>query len=73
MVNNFPPETDTIERLKALDVVQAQGAYKFNFDIYTLPSVLIKVLKTMQRGSIVEFETTRADKLRTNFPNHVFD
>jgi len=73
VVNNFPPETDTIEKLKALDVVQAQGAYKFNIDIYTLPSVLIKVLKTMQRGSIVEFETTRTDKLRTNFPNHVFD
>jgi len=27
----------------------------------------------MQKGSIVEFETTRVDKLKSNFANQVFD
>ena len=47
--------------------------FEFELDRYTLPSVLIKVIKSMRKYEISEFITTRVDKLHTNFANHIFD
>ena len=38
-------------------------------DSYELPSLLIKVIKSMKKSGVVEVTTTRMDKIRTNFPN----
>ena len=38
-------------------------------DSYELPSLFIKVIKSMKKSGVVEVTTTRMDKIRTNFPN----
>jgi tetratricopeptide (TPR) repeat protein len=53
-----------------------EGGKKFmilQLDTYTLPSPLIKVLKSMKRLEVCEFETTNVLKLLSNFPNKYFD
>lgn len=50
-----------------------EGLFEFGLDSYQLPSPLIKVLKSMKKLELCEFETTNIEKLRTNFPNKYFN
>lgn len=43
--------------------------YKVQLDSYTLPSLVIKVIKTMKKNGVTEFTTTRVEKLHSNFEN----
>ena len=38
-------------------------------DEYELPSLFIKVIKSMKKSGVVEVTSTRMDKILTNFPN----
>jgi hypothetical protein len=38
-------------------------------DEYELPSLVIKVIKSMKKSGVVEIVTTRMDKWQSNFPN----
>ena len=38
-------------------------------DTYTLPSLMIKVIKSMKKNGVCEVKTTRMAKMRTNFKN----
>ena len=41
--------------------------FKLRLDSYELPSLIIKVIKTMKKNGVTTISTTRIDKLRTNF------
>ena len=74
VLNNFPSTVVNFEDMKALTLSEeTEGLYNFYLDAYNLPSAMIKVLKSMKKGEVVEFETTNIDKLRSNFPNSYFD
>jgi len=42
-------------------------------DEYNLPSVLIKLIKSMKKNQVSVMETTRLDKLHKNFASPMFD
>lgn len=42
---------------------------KVRIDDYQLPSLLIKLIKSLKKNSHVVMETTRIDKLHKNFPS----
>lgn len=42
-------------------------------DEYNLPSVLIKLIKSMKKNQVAVMETTRLDKLHKNFASPMFD
>lgn len=74
VLNNFPISVVNFEDMKALTLSEeTEGLYNFYLDAYNLPCAMIKVLKSMKKGEVVEFETTNIDKLRSNFPNSYFD
>lgn len=54
-----------------------ESLYAFQIDKYNLPSLLIKVLKSMRRNEVCEFEVRdtvkHIAKLRSNFANDYFD
>ena len=54
-------------------IYQDESLFTFKVDDYMLPSLLIKLLKSMKKNEICEFETTKIDKLHTNFANEYFD
>lgn len=78
-VNNFPEGADPLTLLYHLteeqkkEMQQDDKIFEFELDRYNLPSVLIKVIKSMKKYEICEFTTTKIEKLHTNFANHVFD
>jgi len=43
--------------------------FTVRLDEYELPSLLIKVIKTMKKNGVTSIATTRIDKIITNFPN----
>lgn len=45
----------------------------YRIDDYTLPSLMIKLLKAMKKNQVCEMTTNRVDKLRTNFKSKLFD
>jgi hypothetical protein len=47
--------------------------FELRLDTYTLPSVVLKVVKQMRKFEVVEIVTSRIDKLHTNFPGALFD
>lgn len=49
--------------------------YEFQLDQYTLPSMMIKIIKTMKKQEVAELIVSgdRIEKLRNNFPNKYFD
>jgi len=47
----------------------ASGLYSIRLDSYTLPSLIIKMIKSMKKNGVIEATTTRIDKLKTNFAN----
>jgi hypothetical protein len=42
-------------------------------DDYNLPSILIKLIKSLKKNSVAVMETTRIDKIHKNFPSEMFD
>jgi hypothetical protein len=42
-------------------------------DDYKMPSLLIKLIKSMKKNSVAEMTTTRIDKLHRNFPSAFLD
>lgn len=42
-------------------------------DDYKLPSILIKLVKSLKKNSVVVMETTRIDKLHKNFASEFLD
>jgi len=46
---------------------------KQRIDDYEMPSLLIKILKSIQKNQVVQLTTTQVDKLRTNFPSDFLD
>lgn len=78
-VNNFPEGKDPISVFTDIteerkeEFQKDQSLYEFELDRYTLPQVIIKVLKSMHKYEVCEFITTRVDKLHSNFASHVFD
>lgn len=69
-LSNFPEEVkDSISVFADLTSEQKEELqknpklYEFELDRYTLPQVIIKVLKTMHKYEVCEFITTRVDKL----------
>lgn len=80
-VSNFPeisqPE-NLIETLKegkdeGFKLEDDPSLYTFQLDTYTLPSLLLKVIKSMKKNEVCELQTTRVDKLKTNFPSELFN
>ena len=65
------------ENLRKMDAEQVEehlakvdeSLYEVRLDSYTLPSLMIKILKSMKKNGVVEVYTSRADKLKTNFAN----
>lgn len=65
------------EDLKPLSIEQRaeyikkveDSLFTVKLDKYELPSLLIKVIKSMKKNGVCEIKTTRLDKLLTNFPN----
>ncbi|CDW79222.1 peptidyl-prolyl cis-trans isomerase fkbp62-like [Stylonychia lemnae] len=56
------------------ELIQDESLYSFTLDKYVLPSVLIKVLKSMKRNEVTELVLrSHFDKLATNFPNQYFN
>jgi len=56
------------EQLKQL--VEDETNYTFTLDKYALPSVLIKVIKSMKRNEVCELVMKgQFDRLTSNFPN----
>jgi len=50
--------------------------FQFQLDTYTLPSLMIKVIKSMKLFEVCEFKVTSAahnSKLQNYFPNQYFD
>lgn len=45
----------------------------YKIDSYQFPGLLIKLLKSMKKNSVVQLVSTRMDKLRTNFKSEFFD
>lgn len=66
-------ESENMRRLTTEERVQyiekAEGLFTVRLDTYTLPSLLIKILKSMKKNGAVEIQTSRIDKLKTNFAN----
>ena len=65
-------ESDLPEEEK-LTILQDPTLFTYKLDDYELPALLIKVIKSMRRNEVIEFVTTKIDKLLTNFPNKQFD
>jgi hypothetical protein len=42
-------------------------------DAYLLPSLLIKIIKSMKKNGVVEVTTSRIDKLHSNFASDFLD
>jgi len=43
--------------------------YAMRLDEYVLPSLMIKIIKSMKKNGVVEVTTKRIDKLHSNFAN----
>ena len=55
-------------------IANDESLYTFTLDRYNLPSLLIKVLKSMKKNEVCEFiATSHYEKLRSNFTNDLFD
>lgn len=42
-------------------------------DEYNLPSLLIKLIKSLKKNQVAEMTTTKVDKIHKNFPSTWFD
>lgn len=80
IVNNYPDNWnfETSEDLSQYKTTEAKkeylqsvsnDLYYLRLDSYELPSLLIKIIKTMKKNGVTEIVTTRIDKLQTNFKN----
>jgi hypothetical protein len=56
---------DGEEYLKKID----DELYSMRLDEYVLPSLMIKIIKSMKKNGVVEVTTKRLDKLQSNFAN----
>ena len=56
------------EKKEYISTVDAD-LFKVQLDSYTLPSLVIKVIKTMKKNGVTEITTTRIEKLLSNFEN----
>ena len=43
--------------------------FRIALDSYEMPSLMIKIIKSMKKSGVVEVTTTRIEKMRSNFPN----
>jgi hypothetical protein len=79
-LNNYPSD-DFLDTLLNSELTEEfkeklqsnEALYAFTLDEFKLPSLLIKVLKSMKKFEVCEFITTQTEKLRTNFSNELFD
>ena len=46
-----------------------ESLYEVRLDTYSLPSLMIKIIKSMKKNGVVEVKTTNIAKLQTNFAN----
>jgi hypothetical protein len=60
----------TEERLAVLDDA---SLYQVKLNSYTLPSILIKLIKSTKKNGCVEMTTTRLEKVKTNFKSDIFN
>mmetsp|Transcript_14318 Transcript_14318/g.22299 ORF Transcript_14318/g.22299 Transcript_14318/m.22299 type:complete len:171 (-) Transcript_14318:657-1169(-) len=56
------------KRAEYLSKIQ-KDLHTLKLDSYELPSLLIKIIKSMKKNGVVEIRTRRMEKLRTNFEN----
>jgi len=68
------------ENMKALSTAEEkedylkkvdEQLYTLKLDLYELPSLVLKVIKSMKKNGVVEVVTTKLEKLKTNFPNEI--
>lgn len=52
---------------------QKQSLLTVRLDTYTLPSLIIKIIKSMKKNGVIECTSTCIEKLQTNFSNDCFD
>jgi hypothetical protein len=56
------------------ELIDNPTLYSFTLDRCELPSLFIKVIKSMRPNEVCEFvATSHYDKLRSNFPNELFN
>jgi hypothetical protein len=61
----------TLEQRKKL--TEDETLITMRIDDYQMPSLLIKLIKSMKKNSVAEMTTTRIDKLHRNFPSAFLD
>lgn len=74
---NEPPETlynlSRLHREEKKHLQEDPSLFRFRIDEYQLPSLLIKVIKSLRPNEVIELKTSKVEKLMNNFPNHYFD
>lgn len=82
MYSNYPQENADDGKADNLKLMSPEEREEFlkdptllslRIDDYTLPSVLIKLIKSLKKNSVAVMETTRLDKLHKNFASEMFD
>jgi hypothetical protein len=78
-VLNSYPEGDPVELVNNLTeedkekIEKDESLVTFKLDNFDMPSLLIKVIKSLKKYDVCEFITNKIDKLRTNFANPQMD
>jgi hypothetical protein len=77
--SNYPADIEASDNLKLMTPEQREAFLSdpslltVRIDDYTLPSILIKLIKSLKKNSVAVMETTRIDKMHKNFPSEMFD
>lgn len=76
--SNYPevPDQDNLKLMSKEEresFLSQSGLLTLRIDDYQLPSILIKLIKSLKKNSVVEMTTTRLDKLHKNFASPMFD
>lgn len=61
----------TADQRKAYLTAAEASLWSLRIDSYSLPSLMIKILKTMKKNGVVEVRTTRVAKMQSNFANEM--
>ena len=77
--NYMPGDVELLEDLRDMSreqrvvLLEDPTLITYKIDSYTLPSLFIKVLKSLKKNSVVEATSTNISKLRSNFKSPWFD
>jgi hypothetical protein len=77
--NYKPGDVELLEDLRDMSreervaLLENPTLITYKIDSYTLPSLFIKVLKSLKKNSVVEVTSTNIIKLKSNFKSPWFD